>query len=53
MTQVNVKFVMKLKKKKKLLVPKFDGLQKYASQWKVITTHPKVVIGHYYISNTN
>jgi hypothetical protein len=44
---------MKLKKKKKLLVLKFDGLQKHASHWKVTTACTWVVVGHYYINNTN
>jgi hypothetical protein len=42
-----------VEKKKKLLVPKFDGLQKHVGQWKVTTTHARVAIGHSYISNIN
>jgi hypothetical protein len=38
-------------KKEKALVPKFDGLQKYASRCKITFAHSWVVVGQYYISN--
>jgi hypothetical protein len=44
---------MKLKKEKKLLVPKFDGFQKHVGQWKVTIAHASVAIGRYYINTTN
>jgi hypothetical protein len=47
---VRCRICNEVEKKKKLLVPKFDGLQKHVGQWKV-TTHARVAIGHYYITN--
>jgi hypothetical protein len=33
------------------LVLKFDGLQKHVGCWKTMSTHPRVVVSQYYISN--
>jgi hypothetical protein len=37
----------------KLLVPKFDGLQKYARQQKVNVAKPNVKVGEYFMSLNN
>ncbi len=51
MTHVSCKFCNEVEKREKLMVLKFDGLQKHASHWKTMSTHPKVVVSQYYISN--
>jgi len=50
MTQVRCK-ICKEVEKKKLLVPKFNGLQKHGGHWKATSAHPKVVVDQYYINN--
>jgi hypothetical protein len=53
MTHVSCRICNELGKKKKLLFFKFDGLQKHAGCWKTMSTHPRMVVSQYYISNTS
>ncbi len=51
MTHVSCRICNEVENREKLLVLKFDGLQKHASCWKTMCTHPRVVVSQYYISN--
>jgi hypothetical protein len=51
MTHVSCRICNEVENREKLLVLKFDGLQKHACYWKKMSTHPRVVVSQYYISN--
>lgn len=53
MTQIKYRIHNEVQKKKKALVPKFDGLQKHASHRKTTFTHSWAVVGQYHISNAS
>ncbi len=53
MTYVKCRICNEVEKRKKLLVPKFDGLQKHVGCQKRTFACSMATIGQYYISNIN
>ncbi len=50
LSMVNCKVCSSVEKKHKLLVPKFDDLQKHVGQQRAIVAKPNVKVGKYFMS---